>query len=287
MGTSASNGGPKGSPPLLPDWFNDETPNPPDENPGDGNEENASPEGEPNQELPNPADQPPVVSTSKDWGKSKGALTRLANNTSGASYQKAGRKYVNSLGGARGATKAAAKGIKIGGRYVNFISSATSQGLNQTLTNLGLAQFIGHSSEEICIAIANALAPVGTTNDDAIAREALLTTIDSLYSKIQETGAGIEALESLSPEQIKETMIEYVSNFIFTKWVYELGNTIEKGNISEADAINLEAEIKELIYMETLEQYRDVSFEDIDLNDQNNQSIIEEIFQTAYSILES
>lgn len=290
MGTSASNGGPKGSPPLLPDWFNplSQDGNNQDE-PQDGNKDsdgknestnnNDSPEQN-NSDTPNQTDQ------STDWGKSKGALTRIAKSTSGSSIRKAGRKYVGSLGGAGGATRAAAQGRITGGKYASFLGAIASGGINNAFQSLGLGTLTGKSSEEICLAIADAIAPTGSTNDEAIARDALISTLDSLYNKLQENDNDFTNVDSLSLDQIKETLIEYVSNYVFNKWMYELGSAIEKGSVTESDAINLETEVKDLIYAETFERYRDVPVETFNISDQSNNAMIEEIFQTAYSTLE-
>ncbi|HIT90862.1 MAG TPA: hypothetical protein IAC41_10660 [Candidatus Merdenecus merdavium] len=291
MGTSASNGGPKGSPPLLPDWFN---PAPTDGNnqdePQEGNNDsNGENESTNNNDSPeqNNSDTPNQTDQSTDWGKSKGALTRIAKSTSGSSIRKAGRKYVGSLGGARGATRAAAQGRITGGKYASFLGAIASGGISNAFQSLGLGTLIGKSSEEICLAIADAIAPTGSTNDEAIARDALISTLDSLYNKLQENGNDFTNVDSLSLDQIKETLIEYVSNYIFNKWMYELGSAIEKGSVTESDAINLETEVKDLIYAETFERYRDVPVETFNISDQSNNAMIEEIFQTAYSTLES
>lgn len=292
MGTSASNGGPKGSPPLLPDWFN---PSPPDGNnqdtPQDGNNdsdgENDSTNENDSQDQNNPDTQNQnPTNQSTDWGKSKGALTRIAKLTSGSSIQKAGRKYVSGLGGRRGATRAAAQGRITGGKYASFLGAIASGGINNALQNLGLDNLVGKSSEEICLAIADAIAPTGSTNDEAIARDALISTLDSLYNKLQENGNDFSNVDSLSLDQIKETLIEYVSNYVFNKWMYELGNAIEKGSVTESNAINLENEVRDLIYAETFEHYRDLPIETFNISDSSNNAIIEEIFQTAYSTLE-
>ncbi|AZB25999.1 hypothetical protein EG339_16090 [Chryseobacterium bernardetii] len=296
MGTSASNGGPKGSPPLLPDWYN---PSPPDgENqdvPQDGNNDSDGENDSTNEndssnndsQDQNNSDNQNPTNQSTDWGKSKGALTRIAKSTSGSSIQKAGRKYVSGLGGKRGATRAAAQGRITGGKYASFLGAIASGGINNALRNLGLDNLVGRSSEEICLAIADAIAPTGSTNDEAIARDALISTLDSLYNKLQENGNDFSNVDSLSLDQIKETLIEYVSNYVFNKWMYELGSAIEKGSVTETDAINLEREVKDLIYAETFEHYRDIPVETFNISDQSNNAMIEEIFQTAYSTLES
>lgn len=291
MGTSASNGGPKGSPPLLPDWFNLLPPDgnnqdEPQEVNNDSDGENISTNNNDSPEQNN-FDTPNQTNQSTDWGKSKGALTRIAKSTSGSSIRKAARKYVGGLGGARGATRAAAQGKITGRKYARFLGAIASGGISNAFQSLGLGTLTGKSSEEICLAIADAIAPTGSTNDEAIARDALISTLDSLYNKLQENGNDFTNVDSLSLDQIKETLIEYVSNYVFNKWMYELGSAIEKGSVTESDAINLETEVKDLIYVETFERYRDVPVETFNISDQSNNSMIEEIFQTAYSTLES
>ncbi|MDR4891598.1 MULTISPECIES: Qat anti-phage system associated protein QatB [unclassified Chryseobacterium] len=292
MGTSASNGGPTGSPPLLPDWFN---PNPPEreqneqqpetEN-NDLENDTANNDQQEEQSQDEALEQINPLNQSKDWGKSKGALTRLSNARSGASIRKAGKNYVNSLGGSRGATRAAVQGVITGKNYANFLGSIAEGGIANALQGLGIDEFIGRTSEEVCIAIANALAPIGATNDEAIAREALISTLDSLYGKMQEEGSDFTSISQLNLEQIKDTLIEFVSNYIFNKWMYELGGAIERGDVTEREVINLEIQVKDFIRAETIERYRDIPIETFNLNDRVNYIIIEEIFQTAYSTLE-
>jgi len=300
MGTSASNGGPKGSPPLLPPWYNDDDPPAPDPNPDaplpeapPSDSPDNKPEGSPEDQnqpandnaIPKPVPEVPATdSTSRNWGSAKGAMTRMSNNTGGASFRKAGKKYVSSLGGSKSATKAASQGIRVGSTYASFLGSLSSRGFAETLDSLGLSDFIGKSTEETCMAIANVLAPVGSTNDEAIARDAMISTLDTLYTKMEEND--ISSLENLTSELVKETLIEYVSNYIFGKWMYELGSTIEKGNITEHEAVELECAVKDLIYAETTEQYRTVTIETNTLQDVSTSKIIEDIFSTAYSLLE-
>lgn len=300
MGTSASNGGPKGSPPLLPPWYNDDYSPTPDPNPDVPETEPsppANPDGTPPQpniyqNQPNnnsaPSDAVPEGpvndASSRNWGSAKGAMTRVSNNTSGASIRKAGKKYVSSLGGSKSATRAASQGIRVGSSYASFLGSLSSRGFAETLDSLGLSDFIEKSTEETCMAIANVLAPIGSTNDDAIAREAMISTLDTLYTKMEDND--ISSLENLTSELVKETLIEYISNYIFSKWMYELGSTIEKGDITEKEAVELEGAVKDLIYAETTERYRTVTIETSTLQDVSTSKIIEDIFSTAYSLLE-
>lgn len=150
MGTSSSNGGPSGKSSLLPSWYNDSAggqtqPTPvSDSSAAGGNDQQTDPKF--SQTVVTPT-------TSGNWKDAKGAFTRYTKNTSGATIRKAAKNYVRTLGGSRGATRSASRGISAGRGLISFLGAASSSsgggGLNQTLTQLGLTAFIGHSSEEI------------------------------------------------------------------------------------------------------------------------------------------
>jgi len=293
MGTSSSNGGPSGISGLLPTYYNPGVlPNQgqrlaPDGAPADGVDGAGQPDGSqasPGQVLP----EGPLLSG--DWGGAKGAFTRFTNRTSGSSLRKAAKTYLRTLGGSRGATRSAGRGITVGkslGRFLGSVStSGGGPGLNQTLVQFGLANFVGRSSEETLAKIADAIAPAGATNDEAIARDAVIATLDQLYTRILESGGDIIQLEALTPEMIKETVIDYVGIYIFKKWVYELGIAVEKNAVTEKQAIAMEQEIRDFINAEVSRSLRDKDVRDFDFNNPANQQIIDTIFQTAYSTLE-
>ncbi len=294
MGTSSSNGGPSGKTNLLPSWYIDDSGDPgqqPGNESGTGDDDGSEDQNSNDQgQEPNQTDRPDIPPiTSGNWKDAKVAFTRYSKNTSGSSISKAAKNYLQTLGGSRGATRSASRGIRSGGRLASFLGSvsvARGGGLNQTLTGLGLTECIGKSSEEILAKIADAIAPAGATNDEAIARDAILVTLDSLYTKILDNDGDIATLETLTPGMIKETVIEYVSVYIFKKWVYELGLAVEKNTVSEKQAIEMETEIKDFINAEVKLSLKGKTIKQFDLNDSSNQKIIETIFLTAYSTLE-
>lgn len=297
MGTSSSNGGPSGSSSLLPSWYpstgagmggNGGAGD--DGDSGGKNEADGSAEGSKNnqgQDTGNQGSQKqPTPTTSKSWTNAKGAFTRFTRNTAGSGLGKAGRSYVRTLGGARGATRSATRGMSVGGGFGGVLASVATRGINATLTSLGLTNYVGRSSEEILARLADAIAPIGATNDEAIARDALIATLDLIYTKIVENGGDLAALETLTPEMIKDAVIAYVSIYIFKKWVYELGIAVERNTVTERQAVEMEIEIKEFISAEVRLAMQDKPIRDFDLNTADNQQTIEAIFQNAYSTLE-
>ncbi len=297
MGTSTTSRGPKGKTSLLPTYYvtGDGSSN------QDGNT-NSTVDGTGNNLLTGNNQQPVnnqdaaqqgkatvIPKTTNDWSDARNAFTRYTNKTRGSNIRKAANSYVKTYGGSGGATRSASRGISAGQKLVSFLgamSAPVGSGYEETLKGLGLSAYVGKRPEEALAKIADAIAPTGATNDDAIARDAIISTLDRLYTRITEQGGDITALETLTPEMIKETVIEYVSTYIFDKWVYELGLAVEKNAVSEQQAINIEADMKEFIRAEVNLSLKDKAIDDFNLHTSANKLVIDNIFQTAYSTLE-
>lgn len=280
MGTSSSNGGPKGKTSLLPSWASG-SPITPSQSPSGRNSDTDInfPELKPN------LNRPPKDETEK-WSNAKSRLTRYANKTSGASIKEAARGYLKTYGGAKKASKAAGRGIVVGAGFAAFLSGVVVNGLDKTLRDIGLEEFVGRSSTEILAKIADTIAPPGATNDEAVAREAIITALDNLYEKLLEEGKDISTLDALNEEMVNITLIEYVSAYIFKKWLYELGIAIEKNNLTEKDAIRLESQMEGFIRDEVKLGLKDVDIGKIQLKAINNHPVILNIIELAYSTLE-
>jgi hypothetical protein len=151
---------------------------------------------------------------------------------------------------------------------------------------MGIANLSGQSPEFVLAKIADSIAPSGATNDEAVAREAVMSTLDRLYTELLERGENLSALEALTPDQIKDVIIEYTACYIYKKWVYELGISIEKNAVSERQALDLEAQMKDFIRAEVQTRFQGVRPDQLDLASPANQATIEYIFQLAYSTLE-
>jgi hypothetical protein len=292
MGTSSSNSGPSGISSLLPSWYN----SPPEgsensvadseasdghQDNGNGSENVAPPPYDQNDQTPNA-----TPNRTENWKDAKGSFTRYTRSTAGANIRKAARSYVRTLGGTKGATRSASRGISVGAGFASFLGSAATAGIDATLTSLGLTSFIGRSSEEILAKIADSIAPSGATNEEAIARDAIIATLDSIYTGVIENGGDITSLETLTPDMIAEAVVLYVSVYIFKKWVYELGVAVEKNTVSEKHAIEMEIEIKDFVFAEVQLAMQGKTLRDFDLNSEANQQIIESIFDTAYSTIQ-
>ncbi|MCK8480978.1 Qat anti-phage system associated protein QatB [Psychroserpens algicola] len=279
MGTSASGTGPKGKTPLLPSWANS-----PD----------GSPEMEQDDEISQQVEDTPNVTSdsaldmipSQKLTGTKSILTRISNGGGGSSFKTFAKSYIKSSGGSRAATKASIAGINVGRSYLGFLSGVSKDGFNETLQKYDLSDCVGKSSEEVMAKIADRIAPTGSTNDEAIARAAVMIAFDKLYEKILDSGKDINSLDSIDSETLSDTVIEFVSAYIFKKWVYEAGIALERNDLSESEAIKLENEMRFFIQDEVKNGFKKTDISKIDLAQGQGRKLIEDIFELAYSTLE-
>ena len=277
MGTSASGTGPKGKTPLLPSWATDS-----DNAPETDEKNNQQSDDTLNETVDS---KPETVPTQKLSG-TKSILTRISNGGGGSSFKTFAKSYIKSSGGSRAATKSSIAGINVGRNYLGFLSGVSKEGFNETLQKYDLSDCIGKSSEEVIAKIADRIAPTGSTNDEAIARAAIMITFDRLYEKILDSGRDIESLDSINSETLSDTVVEFVSAYIFKKWVYEAGIALERNDLSESEAIKLENEMRFFIRDEVKNGFKKADISKIDLAQGEGKKIIEDIFELAYSTLE-
>ena len=277
MGTSASGTGPKGKTPLLPSWATDS-----DNAPETDEKNNQQSDDTLNETVDS---KPETVPTQKLSG-TKSILTRISNGGGGSSFKTFAKSYIKSSGGSRAATKSSIAGINVGRNYLGFLSGVSKEGFNETLQKYDLSDCIGKSSEEVIAKIADRIAPTGSTNDEAIARAAIMIAFDRLYEKILDSGRDIESLDSINSETLSDTVVEFVSAYIFKKWVYEAGIALERNDLSESEAIKLENEMRFFIRDEVKNGFKKADISKIDLAQGEGKKIIEDIFELAYSTLE-
>lgn len=277
MGTSASGTGPKGTTPLLPSWATDS------DNPPETEEDN-------NQQSDDASDEAVDANTetapTQKLSGTKSILTRISNKGRGSSFKTFAKSYIKSSGGSRAATKSSIAGINVGRNYLSFLGGVSEEGFNETLQKYDLSDCIGKSSEEVIAKIADRIAPTGSTNDEAIARAAIMIAFDRLYEKILDSGREIESLDSIDSETLSDTVVEFVSAYIFKKWVYEAGIALERNDLSENEAIKLENEMRFFIRDEVKNGFKNADISKIDLAKGEGKKIIEDIFELAYSTLE-
>lgn len=290
MGTSKSYDGPKDRTPLLPPWAFPDV--------GDGAE--PSPES-PDGSLPNedqPPEKPPVEQPSlpteplqaipgNSWRSAKISLGRtVTGGGSRAALAGSGRKYVGALGGARRASSTSRAGRAFTARLGQFLSSVGSRGLNETLQSFGLSSFIGKDSESIFTAISNALAPAGSSREEAIARRAVNEALEVLYEQVILADGDLSNLDQMGTQEIAQALQASVSSYIYQRWLAELEIVLEKKAVSASQAVRYERDMWVYIQECVELDMQGIDVLSMDWNGQAGQQFIDKIFTEAYRILE-
>ncbi len=281
MGTSSSYNGPTGRNPLLPPWAPDpplpepEGENVPGENPDEPNE---TPNGPPVPNIP----VMPLVS----WSGAKGIVSRIGNGRPTGSWKSACRSYTRAHGGGRTAARSASGGRAATGRLGSFLSDVVRNGVVEASRHVGLTEFIGRDAQTLLAALIDILAPDGALLEAAAARKALIETLSELFDRYDVEGQGLEALNSVDADGMKEIIALSVTNYIYERFEHELFNCLERGSVSESEANNLAEEAKEFIAGVVTIDMDEINVVTFDWDGAEGKQFVENLYQTAYSLLE-
>jgi hypothetical protein len=235
MGTSNSNKGTRGSgTPLIPTWLNGGNGQDASENPSENNSENNSPIPQ----SPIPTNIPPIPPAG-DPDRFKAPRTNFSQfvSSGGKRSSHLGRAvsgYIShSAGGSTNATRSMKSSRVAGGRLLNFLTSVSREGVQQTLRSLKLESLVGSAIENIFLGLTDFICPEGGTLDAGIARDAFIQTIADL------AGSGISDLNTLNQDQINTLFEIYTTHSIEAKILNEIGSKtiVLSKNISDAEKI--------------------------------------------------
>lgn len=268
MGTSSSYGGPKGKNPLLPTDFNgNDTPS----------------ENQDNQQT-TPSEEVKVNPNTVLWQNAKTQISKLIQdprrNTGSALSS-----YIKAHGGASRAAMSAASGKSTTAKLGRFLSSISSQGIQNTLS-LYKIKFEGQSAEKVLNELINRIAPVPETKEDSIARNALLDAIEELYEEVSENDGNLEILDNLDENTFNEVMRTYISSYIFQRFLNDLESRFEEYSQNTESALSLEKEIKEYIAGVVDNKLKEQSFSNMDYSSDSVIQAINKIYADCYEVIE-
>jgi len=298
MGTSSMYGGRNRSP-LLPPDFNDgdmgspETPTPQD-NPEQKPDDN-KPEGD------KPADNKPENSKENDsssqestsnnpsfspWKPAKTSMSKYASGNGGSNgKRKAVSDYVKGHGGSGNAAKSAKSAIKTTINIGDFFGNISKKGITQVLQENSIP-IEGRKPKDILNDIVNLLAPTPDSNDDSVARKALINTMSIIYEKFDDEKKDITLLDSIDLK-ITELLIEkYIETFIYERLIHDVGSRIERNAESSAAAARIEKELKEYIESKVSTTLKNKPLSLVNFNTERVNVLVEGLYQQCYKVLE-
>lgn len=293
MGTSNSYGGPGSGKPLLPPWADEPiSPFLPSDqiSPDDG--------GQPQDQLGTPSDQTappdsqdiqtePIIRPSHVLGSARASISKYANSGSNGFLSGGIRSHTRSLGGARGATRAARSGRSATQKLGGYLSNISTRGITDASEDLGISDVLGMPVIEAIGQIIDKLAPEAATLEDVITRRAICKTLEELYTIFGIEDQGLEALNGIDEAAVEEAIIRSTINFVFEKFLLDLVDRIENKDVSESDAINIERQMKDYIKVEVKKNaYDGIKFKGIKWFSNEGKETIDRIYYQVYKILE-
>lgn len=290
MGTSNSYGGSKDTSHLLPSWARQSSEI--DSNstdigipPDDGQTAQDIPENSISDNQKTQVQNHESRSQGK-WKNAKSVMSRYVSRGSGQSNPAgAGRAYIGAKGGAKKAAQSVISGKSTARNLANFFATTARSNISQGLNSIGLGYLIGKDVDTVFSGLIDALSDNGEDFDENIARQAIEDALTSFYEQCS-VNQNFESLEHLTPEQLKRAIENFVSGYIYKRWLQELGNCIERKAVSEIEAVKLEVEVK--IYVRDLVNLEldSRNILSIDWNGGEGQQIIDSLYEDAYSLIE-
>lgn len=199
---------------------------------GDGGEDGTGQTKSPDKEGPRPAIVPPPFTGR--FGGARGNFTTFA--ASGGSdrpaLRRAVRDYVRS--GVRGSGNAVRKmgsSRATAGGALGVFRGFQRDGVADTLQRLNLGNLVGKPTRDVFIGLTDVICRDGGPIDEAIARDAWLETCLDLEA------IGIDDLNALTTDQVKEVFLAFVTHAVETKLFQEIG----VNGFKAADVNNIEA----------------------------------------------
>jgi len=290
MGTSNSYGGPKDTSHLLPSWAiqssdidSNSTCNgiPPDDEEAEQNI--------PGNDNSNDKDAQDLNHESRSQGKwenAKNMMSRYASRGSGqGSPARAGRAYIRAEGGAQKAAQSVKSGKTTARKLATFFTTTARSDISQGLNSIGLGHLVGKDVDTVFSELIDTLLDNGVNFDENIAREAIEDALASFYKQCSEN-QNFKSLERLTEEQLKRAIEDFVSGYIYKRWLQKLGNCIERKAVSEIEAVKLEGEVK--IYVRDLVNLEldSRNILSIDWNGDEGRQMIDSLYEDAYSLIE-
>lgn len=297
MGTSKSYGGPTDSSPLLPAWAqNPEATNPggvsqdPPSSTGTGAPASVAPDGDSatppdSEDDETPAPGAVVSSSTQPWRTAKIRLGKAAQSGSRVDLRSAGTAYTHARGGARAASGAARGGRKATASLAGFFAGVASTGIRTALQRAGLAQYVGRDHDQVFAAIVNALAPAGSSTEEAAARHAAAEVLEELYTQFAVVAGGLERLNAMTADDVRAAIELSIAKYIYHRWLGELSQRLEEKSVSAAQAERLEREMKTYVREIVQLDLTSINVLQLDWNGPQGARLLEELYEQAYGIL--
>jgi len=256
MGTSTSNYGQNGKTPLVPSWLED-----------DDNQQTIPPQADPERfRIP----RNNFTRYINSGGKNTGYLRRAASN------------YIQkSIGGSRNATVRLGSARTSTARIVSVLNGISKNGVEEAGIRFQLGDLIGKNAKDFFIDLIDFVCPDGGVTDEGIARSSYIEAIEDIPE------LATKNIEDLNDNELLVFVETYMTNVVQERLINDIGNKL----ISLPDDVNsvelLQSQMKDFIFGAVSDSIANLNVEIRDIESDNVSSIVDEMYEQAYSILAS
>jgi hypothetical protein len=219
------------------------------------------------------------------WGQAKSSMKTFAKQGGRDNLRNAGRKYSRARGGRRAAAQNSPVGRGVASRVAGFLTDIATRGVQEAFRSYGLENLLGRPIESVLAGIINVLAPDGATMEGVIARKTVGAAINAIFARYEVEG-DIDRLNEMDAPAVGEALQISISEFIFQRWMLELGKRVEEYAINAREAYKMEQEVKEYVSEATKFDLSNIDVLQTDWSSPESQRLIDTIFEEAYGFLE-
>lgn len=195
------------------------------------------------------------------------------------------KSYVRATGGAKVASSSARAGRASTMALGSFMGDVARVGIAEAARARGIPDISSRNIQAVLSSLINVLSPVGATLEEAAARKSVITTLTEAFQKFGVEEKGIEVLDQLNSEQIRELLEMSVTNYVNERFHQELMSRLEGGEINEKQANRISVEIKAYIAGMVRLDLRGVEPAAFDWRGKDGKALAERIYTKAYGLL--
>jgi hypothetical protein len=161
-----------------------------------------------------------------------------------------------------------------------------NQGVTAAINSLGLQEFIGQDVYTVLAALVDKIAPEGVFLEDSAARAVTAQIIDELFQQYGVSEKGLEALNALDAEGVKQALQQFIANNIYTRLVQVISNGAESKSTDHL--IWVENAVRDYVYPTVrLDLMNRTDVLSIDWNGREGRDFIKRIYQEGYELIEN
>jgi len=196
------------------------------------------------------------------------------------------RSYVRARHGATTAARSAIAGRTATARLGGFLAQGIRDGFAVVARRFGI-EHLGRDVQFVLATFVDLLAPDGAQLDAAAARKAVVDTVTELFEQYDVAANGIEALDHLNEEGMRDAITLSIAHVIDEKFQQDLASRVEDGSMTERAANELMEHAGDFIRGIVAIDTGTIDILSMDWDSKEGRDFVQQMYETAYSLLEN